>query len=147
MPKGILQEKFQRTMQRPAEEPKAWTTPKAVRRVVVQESQHYAPIGDKAAAAGKQAEFDAPRTNRMPPGQEIMDQVQSRQYEQPYSNAGATDESNSVNAAMLIKGYQRQQMRPEDEMYNDEHEELFYGTAEVDGDVGFVERNNYLDRT
>ena len=54
--------------------------------------------------------------------------------------------TNSVNAAMLKKGFQHQNMRPEDEMFNNEHVELFYGEAEVDGVTGFVERNNYLDR-
>lgn len=147
MGKGIAQEKFQRTMKREPAEQHSWTTPKAVRRVAPQEMMHLTPGEAKAPYAGKQADVDAPRMNRMPPGQDIGDQTQSRQHPQPYSNAGATDESNSVNAAMLVRGYQRQSMKPEDEMYNDEHNELFYGNVEVEGDVGFVERNNYLDRT
>ena len=147
MAKG-LQDKPQVTLDRAAREPRTWADPKSARRSAAQETQHYDidPTKRAAIVGSVNDAFDAPRTNRMPPGQDIGDQVQSRQNAQPYSNAGATDESNSVNAAMLLKGYQRQPMSPEDELYSSEHIDLFYGEAEVDGKTGFVERNNYLDR-
>ena len=64
----------------------------------------------------------------------------------PLSLAGATDASNAVDSKLLRKGYRNQRLSPQEDMYNMEHTDLFYGEATVDGETGFVERNNYLDR-
>jgi hypothetical protein len=75
-----------------------------------------------------------------------MDQTPNPAKDMPYVAAGSTDVSNSVNGAMLKKGYQRQNMLGTDDLYTNEHVEEFYGEATVDGKTGYLERNNYLDR-
>jgi hypothetical protein len=45
------------------------------------------------------------------------------------------------------KGFIRREMNATDDQYGGEHIDLFYGEAKDElGNVGFVERNNYLDR-
>lgn len=60
---------------------------------------------------------------------------------------GDTDVTADVEPASLEKGYRRRQLNATDDQYNGEHIDLFYGEAvDEKGDVGFAERNNYLDR-
>ena len=45
------------------------------------------------------------------------------------------------------KGHKRIDMKATDDQYSGEHVDLFYGEAvDEKGNVGFAERNNYLDR-
>ena len=60
--------------------------------------------------------------------------------------AGETDVSNNVNQNTLLNGYGRLPMSPVEDMYTAEHRDNFYDSITVDGDTGFCERNNYLDR-
>lgn len=87
--------------------------------------------------------------NDMPPGQDIGNQRRCDPAEyQGFTNGfgGDTDVSGDVTHLSLATGYQRLPMAPTDDLYNDEHVDLFYGTVKEDGVEGFVERNNYLDR-
>lgn len=60
---------------------------------------------------------------------------------------GDTDVTGDVEPDSLIKGYKRREMKATDDQYNGEHIDLFYGEAvDEKGQVGFAERNNYLDR-
>lgn len=60
---------------------------------------------------------------------------------------GNTDVSNGVNAKSMTKGFSRFNMKGTDDQYGGEHIDLFYGEVEDEkGNVGFIERNNYLDR-
>lgn len=149
MGKGLSQEKFQVTAEPRKKRDHQWATFESQRRVISEDTRSYdtSEAKKRTVIGGINAAFSAPITNRMPPGQEIMDQKLAPSFNvRDGGLAGSTDESNSVNAAMLKKGFQHQNMRPEDEMYNNEHVELFYGEATVDGVTGFVERNNMLDR-
>ena len=149
MPKGLSQEKFQVTAERPKRSDREWSTFESQRRVITEDTRGYdtSEAKKRTVLGGIKAAFTAPITNRMPPGMDIENQkLAPPATVRDGGLAGSTDESNSVNAAMLKKGFQHQNMRPEDEMFNNEHVELFYGEAEVDGVTGFVERNNYLDR-
>jgi len=142
MPKGLLQEKFQRTMPNERKENHEWRSFESVRRSSSMGSNHYTTSEAKKRFAGSElTDFDAPKTNIMPVGM-----GQKNVNVKDGGLAGSTDESNSVNAEMLGRGYQRQNMRPDDDMYTNEHVEEFYGDATVDGNTGFLERNNYLDR-
>lgn len=60
---------------------------------------------------------------------------------------GDTDVSDGVTDATLKEGFKRKTMAGDDDQYSGEHIDLFYGEVEDEkGNVGFVERNNYLDR-
>lgn len=60
---------------------------------------------------------------------------------------GDTDVTGDVEPASLEKGFKRRELKATDDQYGGEHIDLFYGEAvSEDGEVGFVERNNYLDR-
>jgi hypothetical protein len=145
MPKGLLQEKFQRTMKPEPPEPHEWATQESQRHAV-----HLEPLNVTSDRPGASSMVDLQelKTNQMPGGMFIDNQnPQVNDHKMQYVAAGETDVSNSVDAAMLKKGYQRQNMHPADEMYTNEHTEEFYGEATVDGKTGYLERNNYLDRT
>jgi hypothetical protein len=47
-----------------------------------------------------------------------------------------------VNRTSLIKGYDKKKLLQTDDVYTREHNDAFY-----DDVGGFVERNNYLDRS
>lgn len=60
---------------------------------------------------------------------------------------GNTDVTGDVDSSSVEKGYKRREMNATDDQYNGEHIDLFYGEAvDEKGNVGFAERNNYLDR-
>jgi len=61
--------------------------------------------------------------------------------------AGATDVSDRVNDKTARDGKYRIEMKPYDDQYTGEHTDPFYDDPKVDGKSGFVERNNYLDRS
>jgi hypothetical protein len=64
-----------------------------------------------------------------------------------YGFGGDTDATNNVTTASLKTGFEYDPMAPTDDQYSGEHIEMFYGEAFGDDRrVGFVERNNYLDR-
>jgi hypothetical protein len=79
-------------------------------------------------------------------GMNIEDQARSEQHAMPRSLAGATDVSRDANPEALRNGYTRRACRPTDDEYTKAHQDAFYDEIKVDGDVGFVERNNVLDR-
>ena len=61
---------------------------------------------------------------------------------------GDTDVSGDVEPSSMLKGYKRLDMSPTSDIYDGEHVDLFYGEAvDENGKPGFLERNNYLDRT
>lgn len=158
MPKGLLQEKFQRTVPDPnTDGGNEWATQESQRHAYDQPSQHYETSEPKKRYSRELwgapiADFDSPKTNDMPPGMFIDNQLPTvNDHNMQYGPAGSTDVSNSVDGKMLRKGFQRQEMRGTDDMYTNEHVEEFYGEASGSDDAGnkytgFLERNNYLDR-
>lgn len=152
MPKGLLQEKFQRTVKRGPKEDHSWKSFESTRTTHDHPKQMYRtdPLRAASVVGGcppELTDFSAPKTNELPPGMNITHQGPGVGSTKDGGLAGSTDVSNSVNDSMLMRGYQRQNMHSADEMYTNEHTEEFYGDATVDGETGFVERNNYLDRT
>jgi hypothetical protein len=125
---GLCQEKFQTIQPEGKPEDHQWVSDSSARRT-------------KGTPSGRQAMFNA-----LPPGMDMQDQAVHDFNPMPESLAGETDVSDNVNPSTLRDGFGRLSMRPTDDMYTNEHCDAFYGEAKVDGDVGFVERNNMLDR-
>lgn len=83
--------------------------------------------------------------NNMPPGEDIMTETHSDHFT-PISLGGEHSVTDHVSSS-LKKGYTRGKMNASDDQYVGEGIDLWYGEAVADnGDVGFMERNNYLDR-
>ncbi len=79
--------------------------------------------------------------NRMP-----KTQIHGK-HEFAHGFGGNTDVSDGLSTNALKAGFDRREMKATDDQYGGEHIDLFYGEV-IDelGHVGFVERNNYLDR-
>jgi hypothetical protein len=82
----------------------------------------------------------------MPPGMSIENQARSDQNPMPLSMGGESDVSADWNSEAVKKGFSRKPMRATDDEYSNAHVDAFYDEINVDGDVGFAERNNVLDR-
>lgn len=64
-----------------------------------------------------------------------------------FGYGGNTDVSGGLEPNTFKAGFFRREMKATDDQYGGEHIDLFYGEAvDEDGNRGFVERNNYLDR-
>ena len=89
----------------------------------------------------------SPKYNQLPPGMEIGNQLAYSQDHFGLSLAGVTDVSADTNRKAMGEGFTRKEMKATDDQYGGKHIDLFYGEAKDEhGNVGFVERNNYLDR-
>lgn len=87
------------------------------------------------------------RLNRMPPGMGIENQTSIQIENIPLVMSGENDVSGDVNPASFKDGFKVIGMKGTDDQYTGEHVDHFYGEAVGDdGNVGFIERNNYLDR-
>lgn len=125
---GILQEKFQvdNPMNAADEARSGWVS--------------------EASARTKKG-LNAPRgTTPLPAGMDIEAQTRIDTRPMPTCMGGESDVSKDWNAESLANGYQRKAMRPTDDEYTKAHNDAFYDEITVDGDTGFTERNNVLDR-
>jgi hypothetical protein len=87
--------------------------------------------------------------NSLPPGMDIEDQeaIDSRQMTYSANNLGSGDQvTTDVTVQSLRSGYHRKKLLGTDDQYTREHNDAFYDEITVDGETGFVERNNCLDR-
>jgi hypothetical protein len=91
--------------------------------------------------------------NSLPPGMDIEDQemTDQRKFNESISGSfprghNAGDVTQNLTAKSGTTGFKRLECCPTDDMYTREHNDAFYDDPEVDGQHGFVERNNYLDR-
>ena len=64
----------------------------------------------------------------------------------PQGEATGDVTNSEVTKRSLITGFDRKKMLSTDDMYTREHNDAFYDVVDVEGQEGFVERNNYLDR-
>ena len=88
---------------------------------------------------------------QLPPGMDIDNQMRVLINDMPLVVAGANDVSGHLaaleNQSTMSRGTSLEQFGATDDQYTGEHIDLFYGEAYGDdGTVGFVERNNYMDR-
>jgi hypothetical protein len=91
--------------------------------------------------------------NCLPPGMDIEAQENADIHEMGINSGGGLgndrargDRTQDINKRSLKQGFNRHPLRATDDMYTREHNDAFYDEIEVDGAVGFVERNNTLDR-
>jgi hypothetical protein len=122
--RNLMQEKFQTTLPEPPAGSNEW-------------------VPDSSARKAKAAPADL---NQLPPGSDIERQDFADATRAPRTMSGETDVSKDWNREAVQKGYKRLGMKPTDDAYTDEHVAPFYSSRIVDGDEGFVENNNVLDR-
>jgi hypothetical protein len=94
--------------------------------------------------------FESARNPKEAPGRGFEMPVAQTENKHPMLRqiAGCTDFSYDTNPEAFDKGFTRKAMNGTDDLYTGEHIDHFYGEAvDEDGKTGFVERNNYLDRS
>jgi hypothetical protein len=92
--------------------------------------------------------------NTLPPGMDIEDQelCDIRQMGinvsgQSGDSLAAGDRTQDINPRSLRYGFDRKKLLSTDDMYTREHNDAFYDLVTGDdGNEGYVERNNMLDR-
>lgn len=119
-----MQEKFQKTFPNKRNADQEW-------------------VSDESARKTKSAPQDL---NCLPPGTDIERQDFADKTHATRTMSGETDVSHDWNGPAVKDGYKRIDMKPTDDAYTDEHVSPFYNSAVVDGEEGFCERNNVLDR-
>lgn len=141
---GILQEKFQvdNPQQKNDDASSGWVGDRSARVKKGTPGREGRPGGDSASRFMD----NAVNYNGLPPGMNIEDQEESDQRQFKTTMGGQSDVSRDWNAEAVKKGFTRKQMRATDDEYSKAHVDAFYDEISVDGDVGFTERNNMLDR-
>jgi len=128
-------EKYQTILPGKIEDGEPWASPDS-QRVVYEKNYDNETTDDTR-------ESFSHRLNKLPSGMSYNDPATKFVY----GFGGDTDVTNNVTPMSLKHGYEYDAMAPTDDQYGGEHIEVFYGEAVGDdGRVGFVERNNYLDR-
>lgn len=150
MPK-FVQEKYQVNVD-PYDDEKnknGWVTDVEARAKKMMPGREGLPAGDYDSRYGMLNVF----YNSLPPGMDLEDQEVTDQRKFNHSIAGnhgmgknAGDVTQDLTATSARKGFDRKVCCPTDDMYTREHNDAFYDDPEVDGQHGFVERNNMLDR-
>ena len=139
--KMSLQEKFQITIPGKDDEDDAWVDQGSVRSTGEAGFIHSNNVYPDADVTNK--------TNFMPPGMDIFNQRRMQMPTMPFVIAGETDVSQDANPGAMVPetGFTRRNMKGTDDQYTGEHMDHFYGeVVDEKGNVGFAERNNYLDR-
>jgi hypothetical protein len=141
---GILQEKFQvdNPQQRNDDAQSGWVTDRSARVKKGTPGREGRSGGDPES----QKMNNAVNYASLPPGADIEVQEMTDQRQFATTMGGESDVSKDWNAEALRRGFQRKQMRATDDEYSKAHVDAFYDEVSVDGDIGFAERNNMLDR-
>jgi hypothetical protein len=143
---GILQEKFQvdNPQQRNDDAQSGWVNDKSARakKNPPNSMREGRPGGDyDSRYMGNAVQYAS-----LPPGMDIEDQEMTDQRRFTICMGGESDVSADWNAEAVKNGFKRKPMRATDDEYSNAHVDAFYDEIKVDGDVGFTERNNVLDR-
>jgi hypothetical protein len=141
---GILQEKFQvdYPQQRNDDEHSGWITDKQARAKKGVPGREGREGGDGAS----QRMNNAAMFQGLPPGMDIEDQEMTDQRAFKTVMSGESDVSADWNPQAQVTGFTRKPMRATDDEYSNAHVDAFYDEITVEGDTGFAERNNVLDR-
>ena len=141
---GILQEKFQvDNPQNPNDDAQSgWIPDRAARVKKNTPGREGAPGGDSDSRFINNAVF----YNGLPPGMDIEDQEMTDQRKFGMVMGGESDVSKDWNQEAVRTGFTRKKMNATDDEYTKAHVDAFYDEINVDGDIGFAERNNMLDR-
>lgn len=85
--------------------------------------------------------------NSLPPGSDVRDAEMADIRQMRTVTAGTDDVTDNPKGQDFVKGFVDIAMKGTDDMYTNEHVDMFYSEATVDGKTGFLERANYLDRS
>jgi hypothetical protein len=140
----ILQEKFEvdYPLNRNDDESSGWIDDKQARAKKGIPGREGRAGGDHAS----QTMNNAVMYQGTPPGMDIEDQETSDQRKFATVMSGESDVSHDWNPKAQITGFTRLPMRATDDEYSNAHVDAFYDEITVDGETGFAERNNMLDR-
>lgn len=148
----VVQEKFQVDMpfsEGPRPKSESWVTDTQARAKKNMPGREGLPGGDSNS---RFSDLNA-MFNTLPPGMDIEDQEVSdiRRMGMSFNgnnpiDGAAGDVTRDVTPTSLRTGFDRKKLLNTDDAYTREHNDAFYDDMVVDGDVGFVERNNMLDR-
>jgi len=142
---GILQEKFQvdnRQQSNDDAEDRGWISDKAARAKKNMPGREGLPGGDRESREMN----NAIQFGSLPPGTDIEDQEVTDQRRVKIVMSGQTDISKDWNEQAQKTGFTKRPIRATDDEYSNAHVDAFYDEIKVDGEVGFAERNNVLDR-
>lgn len=141
---GIVQEKFQIEygQNKNDDSHSGWVTDKSARTKKNIPGREGRSGGDQESKAMNNSLF----TNSLPPGMNIPDQEYSDIRKMKLVMSGESDVSEDYNSESVKYGFTKRQMRPTDDLYTNEHCDMFYSEMTVDGETGFLERGNTLDR-
>ena len=148
----IVQEKFQidyPDKDSSAENQNSWVTDMEARTKKMMPGREGRPGGDRDSRYMTNNRF----FNSLPPGMDIEDQevIDARKMgisfngNMPQGEATG-DRTQELTPEVLRKGFARKKLLSSDDEYTREHNDAFYDVVEVDGNEGFLERNNLLDR-
>lgn len=148
----VVQEKFQVNYpdtESSAENQQSWVSDKSARIKKGLPGREGRSGGDLSSRFMDNAVF----FNSLAPGADIEDQEVSDQRRMGINTAGGFptllaqgDRTQDLNARSVVTGFDVKPLRPTDDQYSREHNDAFYDEVEVDGHIGFIERNNMLDR-
>lgn len=126
-----------------------WVTDSQARAKKNMDAREGLPGGDYNSRYMTNAKF----LQSLPPGSDIEDQETSDIRRMGINTSGQSgnpeapgDVTQDINERSLVRGYDRKKLLSTDDEYTRQHNDAFYWDAVVDGDEGFVERNNMLDR-
>lgn len=141
---GIVQEKFQAEFgqNRNDDANSGWVSDKSARAKKDIPGREGRSGGDPESKKMNNALF----VNSLPPGTNIIDQEYADIRKMELVMSGESDVSQDYNSEAVKHGFTRREMRPTDDLYTNEHCDAFYSEMTVDGETGFIERNNMLDR-
>jgi len=83
----------------------------------------------------------------LPPGDVIESQEIRDINPQRLVTGGTDDVTDNPSGGDFVKGFVKLEMSPTEDLWTREHNDAFYDEVKVDGVTGFLERNNYLDRS
>lgn len=141
--RDVMQEKFQTT--EPAQQDddgNRWRSAKSVRVKKGVPGREGRAGGDPSSKTLNNAVFYA----STPPGMDIEDQELTDQRKFPMRMSSEGDVTPDYSRKAMKTGFTAHKCCPTDDEYTGEHVDLFYAEITVDGDTGFIERGNYLDR-
>ena len=105
-----------------------------------------AQSGWKSDSSARRSRMVSSGPMPLPPGMNIAAQAVSPMRTFPTVTSGESDVSADFNAPAARNGFKRLPMSATEDEYSNAHVDSFYDEMKVDGDVGFAERNNMLDR-
>ncbi len=113
-----------------------------------EKAEEWATFESQRDTHGVQTPEQGEKFNRVPPGMDIENQNCVDDFKKGFGGDKDVGGRMVNGKALGGQGYTRLEMKSTDDQYGGEHVDLFYGEAiDEAGNHGFLERNNYLDRS